>query len=80
MISVSFIVKKLGEVCGYVSLPNKKGIYRQFAVVPMSGVNDVFGGYANIKLVYNDVEEYEGGFLRSTDIRFRQYTRRMMES
>lgn len=61
MISVSFIVRELGEVCGYVSLPDKRGIYRQFAVIPVSEVNNVFGGYASIKLVYDDAEEYQGG-------------------
>lgn len=63
MISVSFIVRELGEICGYVSLPDKRGIYRQFSVIPESGVNNVFGGYANIKLVYNEAEEYEGGLM-----------------
>lgn len=62
MISVSFVVKKIGEVCGYVSLPDKDGIYRQFAVIPMSGVNDIFGGYASIKLV-NGAEEHSGGLM-----------------
>lgn len=62
MISVSFIVKKIGEVCGYISLPDKRGIYRQFAVIPMSGVNNVFGGYTNIKLV-NGAEEHSGGLM-----------------
>lgn len=62
MISVSFVVKKIGEVCGYVSLPDKDGIYRQFAVIPMSGVNNVFGGYASIKLV-NGAEEHSGGLM-----------------
>ena len=65
MISVSFIVRELGEVCGYIFIPNENGIYRQFAVIPESGVNNVFGGYANIKLVCNDTEyeEYEGGVI-----------------
>lgn len=63
MISVSFIVKEIGEICGYISIPNKRGIYRQFAVIPESGVNNVFGGYTNIKLVYNEFEEYEGGLM-----------------
>jgi hypothetical protein len=61
MISVSFVVKKIGEVCGYISIPDKDGIYRQFAVIPMSGVNNCFGGYASIILAYNDDEEYQGG-------------------
>lgn len=62
MISVSFIVREIEEICGYISIPDKDGIYRQFAVIPMSGVNNVFGGYANIKLV-NGAEEHSGGLM-----------------
>lgn len=62
MISVAFVIKEIGEICGYISLPDEKGIYRQFAVIPTSGVNNVFGGYANIKLV-NGAEEHSGGLM-----------------
>lgn len=62
MISVAFVIKEIWEICGYISLPDEKGIYRQFAVIPTSGVNNVFGGYANIKLV-NGAEEHSGGLM-----------------
>ena len=65
MIYVNFIVREIGEVCGYVAIPNNKGVYKVFAIIPMSGVNNVSGGYTNIKLVCNDTEyeEYEGGVI-----------------
>lgn len=61
-LNVSFIVREKGEVCGYISIPDERGIYSQFAVIPESKLNQ-HAGYTSIKLVGSDDEVYDGPWI-----------------